>query len=297
MHLKATALCLSIIFASGCDRFIGGNGDIEFTIDNPTAAPITVSIDGVAHTIDAHADSEIELKPGAHTLHSENLGDVHFIVYTKGRGGLINPTLGEYVMAREIYVTDEDKLKNFGVGNSEIELDGVSFRGPFNKTHDLFIDKHWNYGTHQPFPEQKTVIHVDKSGGEINTKIFTAPDFIKYVEDSTGEPGAYARQNPKGYTAPTFTLPPPVTELPPLAPPFEAQAKPTRDVYARYLKATTTEQQLALQKEAFNVMMAFRPEGPEVAKLPPAAHEQRNQFVSAFSQAIGSSAIVVPAAQ
>ena len=85
------------------------------------------------------------------------LGDVRFIVYIDGRGGLINPTLSEYVIAREVYVTDESKLKNFGVGNHGIELGGVNFEGPFEKSHALFIDKTWTYGVREPFPKEKVV--------------------------------------------------------------------------------------------------------------------------------------------
>jgi len=116
---------------------------IEFQIDNPTDAPLALSIDGQDVPVAAHGSRPISLAIGEHRLHTDALGDVRFIVYVDGRGGLINPTLSEYVIAREVYVTDESKLKNFGVGNNGIELGGVSFEGPFEKRHDLFIDKTW----------------------------------------------------------------------------------------------------------------------------------------------------------
>ena len=58
-------------------------------------------------------------------------------------------------------------LKNFGVGNKGIELGGVDFEGPFEKSHELFIDKSWTYGVREPFPKEKVVAHVDASGGQI----------------------------------------------------------------------------------------------------------------------------------
>src|SRR5690606_22901020 len=113
---------------------------------------------------------------------TDQLGDVCFIVYASGKGGLINPTLAEYVIANQIYVTSEDNLQNFGSLDKQIELGGVTFQGPYQSTHDLFIDKAWSFGVREPFPEVQTVAHVDASGGRINAKIFTAPDFIAYVE-------------------------------------------------------------------------------------------------------------------
>ena len=151
---------------------------IEFQIDNPTDTPLALSIDGQDLPVAAQGSRPVSLAVGEHRLHTDKLGDVRFIVYVDGRGGLINPTLSEYVIAREIYVTDESKVKNFGVGNSGIQLGGVDFEGPFEKRHDLFIDKTWTYGVREPFPKEKVVAHVDSSGGQIVAKVFTAPDFI-----------------------------------------------------------------------------------------------------------------------
>lgn len=289
-------LLITVLLATtGCSLVPGTSSKVDFSIDNPTDAAISVAVDGQHYQIRAHDEQRVALEPGAHVLSSAALGEVNFIVYAKGRGGLINPTLSEYVLSREIYVTSEEKLKNFGVGNSLMELDGVEFRGPHNKVQTLFIDKTWSLGVHQPFPEQKTVVHVDRTGGKIVSKIFTAGDFIDYVEQSRQTPGAYLRQNPNGYRTPPASLDTALPSLPALTPAFEAHAAPLRAVHARYLQATDLQTQLALQKEAFQVMMDFKPVGAEVEKSPPAAHEQRNQFVYAFNQTLGASAIVVPA--
>ena len=111
-------------------------------------------------------------------------------------------------------------MKNFGVGNSGIQLGGVDFEGPFEKRHDLFIDKTWTYGVREPFPKEKVVAHVDSSGGQIVAKVFTAPDFIAYVEEGMGEPGAFKREQPGGYVAPAYSLEP--------APPAWRWCRPSR---------------------------------------------------------------------
>ena len=107
---------------------------IEFQIDNPTDTPLALSIDGQDLPVAAHGSRPVSLAVGEHRLHTDTLGEVRFIVYVDGRGGLINPTLSEYVIAREVYVTDESKLKNFGTGKAGIELGGVDFEGPSRST-------------------------------------------------------------------------------------------------------------------------------------------------------------------
>ena len=268
---------------------------VDFEIDNPTDAPLAISIDGKDLPVAAHASRPVSLAPGEHRLHTNRLGDVRFIVYERGRGGLINPTLSEYITAREIYVTGEDKLKNFGTSGLGIEVGGVEFKGPFDKFHGLFIDKTWNFGVREPFPQEQIVAHVDSTGGKISTKIFTAPDFITYVEEGMGEPGAYTREQPAGYVAPVYTLEPAPATLPALDPAFEAHAGPMRDLYARWLKATTAAEQKALRKEYFQASMAFTQATATLGStLPVAANQAYNDFVTVRSTEMARSALVLP---
>ncbi len=132
MIKRLTVLLLAAVAVTGCS-----SPSQTFEIDNPGDAPLTLRIDGNELPIPAHASRPVKLKPGEHHLQTPALGDVRFIVYARGKGGLINPTLGEYVIASEIYVTDEDKLKHFGAPNNHIELGGVGFDGPYSTTHAL----------------------------------------------------------------------------------------------------------------------------------------------------------------
>ncbi len=268
---------------------------VDFEIDNPTATPLAIRIDGKDLPVAPNASRPVSLAPGEHTMHTERLGDVRFIVYVDSRGGLINPTLSEYVTAREIYVTGEDKLKNFGASGLGIEIGGVAFKGPFDKFHGLFIDKTWNFGVREPFPQEQIVAHVDSSGGRISTKIFTAPDFITYVEEGMGEPGAFKREQPAGYVAPVYTLEPAPATLPALDPAFEAHAGPLRDLYTRWLKASTAAEQKALRMEDFQASMAFTQATATLgSKLPVAANQAYNDFVTVRSTEMARSAVVLP---
>lgn len=288
--IKRLASLLAAAALSACS-----NPAQQFQIDNPGSSALTVRIDGRELAIAAHASTPVDLQPGEHRLHTDHLGDVRFIVYAGGKGGLINPTLGEYVIAHAVYVTGEDKLKNFGALNSQIDLGGVSFEGPFQKTHSLFIDQAWSFGVHEPFPEVQTVAHVDASGGRINAKIFSAADFIAHVQAGSAQPGAPAREHADGYVAPVFTLEPAPLTLPALDPAFEMHAGPLRELYARYLKATTANEQLKLQQESFQAQMAFTSATASLgATLSSEANQAYNAFVQTRARLMGSAALVVP---
>ncbi|MCC7636023.1 hypothetical protein IEN52_18045 [Stenotrophomonas rhizophila] len=290
MIKRLTVLLLAAVAVTGCS-----SPAQTFEIDNPTDAPLIVRVDGNELPIAAHASRPVKLQPGEHHLRTPALGDVRFIVYARGKGGLINPTLGEYVIASEIYVTGQDQLQHFGTPRHRIDLGGVSFEGPYRKTHALFIDRAWTFGVREPFPDQQTVAHVDDSGGRIDSKIFTAPDFIDYLESSTGQRGAYRRQQPAGYQAPVHALQAAPAGLPALDPAFEAHAGPLRQLYARYLRATTADAQLQLQQEDFQAQMAFTAATAALgASLPAAANEGYNVFVHTHAKLMGSAALVVP---
>lgn len=290
MIKRFTVLLSAAVAIAGCS-----SPAQTFVIDNPRDAPLIVRIDGNELPIAAHASRPVNLTPGEHHLQSAPLGDVRFIVYARGKGGLINPTLAEYVIAQEIYVTGDSKRANFGRIDHRIELGGVPFDGPYRKTHDLFIDRTWTFDVREPFPDVQTVAHVDESGGRINSKIFTAPDFIAYVEDGAGQPGAYLRAQPAGYVAPHYALEAAPATLPALDPAFEAHAGPLRELYTRYLHATTADSQLQLQQEAHQAQLAFTAATARLgATLPVDANEGYNTFVHTRSRLMGSAVLVVP---
>ena len=157
MITRFAGLLLAALALSGCT-----SPSQTFEIDNPGDTPLTLRIDGNELPIAAHASRPVKLKPGEHHLQTPALGDVRFIVYARGKGGLINPTLGEYVIASEVYVTGEDKLRHFGTVDNHIALGGVGFDGPYSTTHALFIDHAWTFGAREPFPDEQTVAHVDE---------------------------------------------------------------------------------------------------------------------------------------
>jgi len=287
---------LFVTVVSGCSN---DGSSLEFRIDNPTDAPITLNIDGQDYAVSAQSDKPVHLSPGEHRLRSERLGDVRVIVYAKGRGGIINPTLSDYVLVMETYAVSEDKLKKFGPTTTRIDLGGVEFEGPFSKTHDLFIEKTWAFGVREPFPDTVTVMRTgNERDGTIKAKIFTAADFIRYIEDINNQPGAYLQRNPAGFVQPLYTLEPIPAQLPPLHEKYEAHAGAMRDFYARYLKATTADEQVQLQKESFQMFMDASKATIAIESsrdLPVEARKGYGQFMQALNHILSCSALVVPA--
>lgn len=290
MKLHHAGILLAALLLSAC-----GESSQTFVLDNPTDAPITLSLDGQKHEIPANNSSELELAPGAHTLSNEKLGEVRFIVYAGGKGALINPTLSDYIIANQVYVTDDSKLSNFGQLKNKVALDGVEFIGPFWQSHDLFIANAWDFGPREAFPETMEVRHVPKEGGNFYSKLFTAQEFIDYYESEYGASGYFSSQRPNGFVQPLHTLERPSSTLPKLHPEYEAHSGPIRDIYARYLKATDPKEQRQLQKALGDAMNAFSDATSTVkpSKLPMEANQTHSDFVHGVYGAISKTAQVI----
>lgn len=287
--MKKLLLCLfTSLLLAGC------SDAVTYTIDNPNASNLELDIDGTAYLIPSGVSYEISLEPGLHSMRSEQLGELQFIVYKGGVGGLINPTLSDYVIARETYVTDESKLKNFGSIHSTIVLDGVPFTGSLELRNQLFIDKVWRFPVQEPFPAEVTG-HVTEHGGNIFSKIFRRDEFVEYFEQSNQMPGYFAAQRDEEAARAPRQLVRAPKELPRLEEAYEQHTGPLREVYAQRLKATEVSEQERLRKAYFDAQMAYTKATATVgSKLSTEANIAANNFVSTIAAAMGSSALVLP---
>ncbi|MCL1943854.1 MAG: hypothetical protein FWF54_09950 [Candidatus Azobacteroides sp.] len=155
------------------------SGGTECKIDNPTNAEIKVIIDGNSPIVLAPAeynpDTKISLKEGEHTMKVNDGDEIKFKV--SGNTGLLNPTLSTYVFAKEEYSTTG--LSN-ELTDTDIELDGTTYTGPFEKISEAFIPTDdVNLGIDQSF---KSEISTHKTGVVIIKKIFRQKDFIDYFK-------------------------------------------------------------------------------------------------------------------
>lgn len=277
----------ALALLTGC----AGNS-VDFSIDNPTDAPLTLQIDGTAYEIPAHQAKNLTLKAGGHSLDAPATGALKFNVYAGRQGALINPTLSDYVIVSEAYITDASKAKNFNpAGGGPFELDGVRFDGPFERANALFIEKDWRFGVKEPFPDSLTG-YDPGNGGNIFRKIFTAPDFVAYFEKQTGQPGFFEKN--RQHAAPTPRKLTPPAALPEFTDPTLQNASlKLRDVYQRYQHAADPSEQKQLQSEYQKLTMDFVTVfASRSSSLPTAENEKYNDFVRRTGAIMGQSALV-----
>lgn len=267
---------------------------IEFQIDNLIDMLLVLSIDGQDLLVVVYGLCLILFVVGEYCLYIDMFGDVCFIVYVDGCGGLINLILSEYVIVCEVYVIDESKLKNFGIGKVGIELGGVDFEGFFEKCYDLFIDKIWIYGVCELFLKEKVVVYVDFSGGQIVVKVFMVLDFIVYVEEGMGELGVFKCEQLVGYVVLVYRFELVLVSLLVLVLVFEVYIVLLCEVYVQWLKVIIVDEQKVLCKQDFVVQMVFILVIVILGSgLGWDVNEVYNDFVFQCSQLMGCSVLVV----
>lgn len=283
---KNLALMCFVVAVSGCSK-----DSVDFSIDNPTLAPITLTIDGTAYEVQPRAGREVTLRAGRHSMESATTGKLEFVVYAGGRGGLINPTFTPYIIVNEVYATNATTAQGFRPGEQTIQIDGVDFKGPYVLSDELFIDKAWRFGVHEDFAEQIRVGADSK--GNIQGKVFAKDDFIRYVETEQGKSGLYAKS--RKTTPPSQRR---IVQDPPL-PTFadaelEAKAAPLKDLYRRYRTAGTADEQVALQKSYVPaVQELLRVYATKAGKSPREENEKYNELITRVGTALGRSAQVL----
>ena len=286
MNKALLVLCL-LVGVSGCS-----SDSVSFSIDNPTGAAISVNIDGTAHEIKPHAGKDVSLRAGLHTLESATTGKLKFVVYAKARGGLINPTFSPYVTINEVYATNTQTARSFRPPEKTIQIDGVDFKGPFVLNDELFIDKTWTYGVHEDFPAEIRVGMDSK--GNINSKLFSKDDFIRYVEAGQEQQGYFAKH--RQATPPAQPHFPRATPLPVFTDAeLEAKSAPLKDLSTRYQQATTADAQVALQKSYIPLVTGFVGVfAKKASKVSMEDREKYNLLVQLVGNSLGQSVYVVP---
>ena len=286
MKMRLVSLAALALIA-GCS-----SNSIDFSIDNPTDAPLKLQIDGTAYDIPAHQAKDIMLRAGEHSMDAPATGKIKFIVYTGRKGALLNASLSDYVIVSETYVTDASKLKNFApAGGGPFELDGVKFNGPFELANGLFIENAWRFGVREPFPDSLRG-YDPGNGGNIFRKIFTAPDFVAYYEQQSGQPGFFEKNRLHNPAAPKPLMAAPALPVFADTKTQEASLK-LRQLYQDYLRATDPAEQKRLQDEYSKLIIDFTMATATLASSRPVEENvKQNEFVERVGMAMGKSAQV-----
>jgi len=232
----------------------GCGANVAFLLDNPTDQPLAVTLDNQTRNLAPHSGEKLSLAPGRHRLSAPAIGTVQFMVYAKRAGGIINPALRPYIVIQEVYATNDAAAQHFTPFRKTVVLDGVEFEGPFSLSSELFIEKNWQFGVHEPMPDSISV-DADRKGN-IQGKVYAADDFVAYFEQHAQSVGRFASERRPAEAAPFAPKPPSIPE--PLGnAAWDTAFEPLRLLARRYLAAETADAQLAIQKEEFDATMAF----------------------------------------
>lgn len=295
-HFTRTLTLVWVTLISACDR---PPTQVNFQIDNPTQAAITVKIDATEYRIAPNSTQAVTLSTGVHQLTSPLTGAVSLMVYghQNSKGVLVNPTFSTYVLMNEVYAQNQESRKHIKPLGRMISIDGVPFKGPMETLEGLFINRNWSFNLNENFPNEVRV--YGKESGTIRTKIFRKMDFVNYFETEHGEPGTYMAQR-QASAAPVAIYPQFKSPLHTFeSAQIEAAAKPLKELYETYLKTTDPAESLRLQKAYFDLQMAFTKEtAPLIYKLQPSEREAYNDFVMTLTKLLSLEARVLgPAIQ
>ncbi|HEL2979184.1 TPA: hypothetical protein UMB92_002037 [Stenotrophomonas maltophilia] len=273
----------AVLLSAGCSR-----SAVDFEIDNPTDAPLTLSIDDQQHVIAPHTAVPISLEPGQYRLQSGKIGNVRMVVYAGGIGGLINPTLGEYVIVTEQYVTSKT---NSGGLVSKVELNDVEIEGPYVKATGLLIPRRWDVGLLGELPSM-VVSNSPDTSSDYRTKLYNVPGFFAYLD---AEDDLRAAFGPDGYKAPDAKVEFTPATLPELPAAFEDKGKPMRDLYAQYLAASDAGEQKRLKKASLKLWQDFvTAQGKLNGKIPVPDGVKATKFSSQFFDLWAQPAVILP---
>lgn len=151
-------------------------------IDNPTARPITVTIDGKEYQVPANAYVKANLSKGVHRMSCKesNLTDAALNI-EPFEYGVINPTRSKYVIYSIIYTEKDlrDQFKPYQIEGREI----YSLLGAPEVKTDLFIadltNGKGNIDDKEPSVQSYSRISQDYSS---LSKIFRLKDFFAFYD-------------------------------------------------------------------------------------------------------------------
>ncbi len=179
--------------------------EIPFMLDNPTNQAVTVVIDDKSYTLEPNTEQALMLTQGEHKIKADAVGERRFIVYNSIAGGLINPTLSNYILVKQIYATEnsthaESLQRSQQYSAKVITIDGVEIEGNFTLYNRLFITNQWDYGVHEDFPEE--AVMSNSVNATFKTKIYNEKDFIALLEGDDNK--GYFEKNRKNLPKPEY---------------------------------------------------------------------------------------------
>ncbi|MDX2249836.1 MAG: hypothetical protein SF052_23835 [Bacteroidia bacterium] len=167
---------LSMMGFLGCNQ---GNIDM----DNAGDEALEVSIDELSYDMAPGQYQRIKLEKGRHLLKikrktedGEKIVEADFRVV---EGGLLNLAKTNYLVWTDLY--GDPMLRESKLEEEWIEIDGHDYRGEFEKldTAQFYIEKKWDYGLGEDFPDDLLGWEMGKEKYIIKRKLFRQEELIQ----------------------------------------------------------------------------------------------------------------------
>ena len=163
-----------MIAIPGCDQ---GNIDL----DNSGDVPLFVTIDELEYKLAPGQYQQIKLEKGRHVIiikdkEGKTLDEETFRVVT---GGIINVAKANYLIWTDLY--GDPKLRKQKLKEDWLDIGDQSFFGEFEQlpTDVFYIEKEWDYGLGEDFPDDLLGWEMGKEKYIIKRKLFRESELIK----------------------------------------------------------------------------------------------------------------------
>ena len=187
LFLIVTLLSLSSLLST-CG---GGNVDI----DNSGEIPLEVIIGNETHHMPPNTIKSIDLERGNYSIvvrdtEGQILSDTLFQVM---EGGLINLAQGEYYIWTDLY--GDPALKEDKLDEDWTEIGDQTFFGEFYplESSKLYIEKRWDYGLQENFPEDLLGWKLAQEKYLIKSKVFRSEDLVNAYTNLAKKKSAFIR--------------------------------------------------------------------------------------------------------
>ncbi len=171
--LYLSLISLSTLFST-C-----GTGNVD--LDNAGGQPYEVIVGNQSYMMAPHEYKSITLEKGTHTLVIKNeLGEVVSDTLIQViEGGLINTARANYYIWTDLY--GDPSLKEEKLDEDWTEIEDQTFFGEFYplESDKLYIEKRWDYGLQEAFPEDLLGWKLARDKYLIKSKVFRSQDLVE----------------------------------------------------------------------------------------------------------------------
>ncbi|MEM6631603.1 MAG: hypothetical protein AAF694_18120 [Bacteroidota bacterium] len=191
--MKSSLFLIVTLFSLSSLLSTCGGGNVD--LDNSGGVPLEVIIGNETHLMGPNSYKSISLEQGAYDIIVRDqegtiLADTAFQVM---EGGLINLAQGQYYIWTDLY--GDPALKEKKLDEDWTEIGDQTFYGEFYplETNKLYVEKRWDYGLQENFPEDLLGWKLAQEKYLIKSKVFRSEDLVDAYNNLAKKKSAFIR--------------------------------------------------------------------------------------------------------